>query len=215
MKGHIVFDCDGTLIDSAGPVRMALKQIYSEWLGQAVSDQEFFAEYDPDVNIMFEKVGADTLEKKKELHRRWTQLAQQYQGKYELFEGVKELFHFLEDQEFGLYVWTARGLKSTREILTKLGIARYLIDIKCPDNAPLKPNPQALNEMLLTNDKIEVVVIGDSYTDMLGAKHYGCRSIGANWSPESDAQILKEFGATQLAKKPIDCVEILSDWFNL
>lgn len=147
MKKHIVFDCDGTLVDTS------------------------------------------TL-------------------KYQLYPGIKELVTDLA-QDSVLYVWTARDRKSTLRILSELGIHQYFESICTVDDALPKPHVSGLLSLVGHADKNSVCVIGDTSNDILGAKGFGVKSIGAVWNHSASPAILREVEADFIASAPDLCLEWL------
>jgi len=55
------------------------------------------------------------------------------------------------------------------------------------------------------------VVIGDTSNDIMGAKHFGVKSIGAVWNQQASSFVLKETGADFVAKTPAECLPWIVD----
>lgn len=145
VKKHIVFDCDGTLVDTS--------------------------------NL-----------------------------KYNLYPGIKDLLMALANDST-LYVWTARDRRSTLRILEELGVLSLFEQICTVDDALPKPHVSGLIDMLHDTDKSLICVIGDTSNDIVGAKNFGVRSIGALWNRFANPVAMKESGATFFAKTPEECLE--------
>lgn len=127
---------------------------------------------------------------------------------YRLFPGIKELVEELAPGNM-LYVWTARDRSSTLRILEELGIKRYFEAFATATDAPLKPHPGGLLQLLGKTPKEEILVIGDSGQDMLGAKHFGVRAFGAVWNKGTNPELLKEFGADFIVSHPSECSKLI------
>jgi len=114
-----------------------------------------------------------------------------------LYPGIKDLVHFLADNNISMYVWTARSYASTKEILNKLGLASKFIDICGSNNAPGKPSPAGLEYLIPEVEAQNVIVIGDSLGDIIGGTKFGAHCIGASWGhgDETVAQMYAEYGA--------------------
>lgn len=148
MNKHIVFDCDGTLIDTSN-------------------------------------------------------------FRYQLFPGIKDLLLELK-KDCCLYVWTARDRASTIRILQEQGVLS-LFDALCTmDDALPKPHISGLVELVGTQPRSQICVIGDTSNDILGAKNFGTLSIGAGWNKQVRVEILKEVGASFIATDPALC----ADWIR-
>ena len=131
---------------------------------------------------------------------------------YQLFSGIKELVVDLNSLGVKCYVWTARNRYSTVEILKSLDMITLFEDISCSTDCEPKPSPQGLIEMLpLELPMNSVAVVGDSFTDMIGAKKVGALAIGALWNDKSTQaqQSLTDFGADYLCMNVEECNKLL------
>lgn len=213
-KGHIVFDCDGTLISSHEAVYEALAEVMTKVLGRSVSLEEIRQNFSPDLIAVAQSFGVDPLSDenlRESLVKNWEIAASKQKSPFRLFPGVKELLQKLLSEEYQLYVWTGRDRKSTLRILKELEVAQYFLEFRCMDDTAPKPLIDGLVEMVGEYDKSNIVVIGDSYTDIVGAKNFGCASIAACWAGEEIAEALGEFNPSSLAKAPQDCVKLIKN----
>jgi len=132
-----------------------------------------------------------------------------------LFPGIYELICELEQKGHEIYLWTARNRASTVEFLKTLGIIGKFSDICTSTDAQLKPVVDGLLNMLPENvDPNFVLVIGDSYTDMIGAKKIGATGIGVTWghSSSEQAQVLREFGADIILNEVNELKDYINQW---
>jgi phosphoglycolate phosphatase len=130
--------------------------------------------------------------------------------KYSLYPGIKELLLALSSESV-LYVWTARDRRSTLRILDELGISKFFEQISTCDDAIPKPHVSGLIDMLHDTNKSMICVIGDTSNDIIGAKNFNVKSIGAAWNPNAGAIILKESGADFIANAPEECLEWIKE----
>lgn len=132
-----------------------------------------------------------------------------------LYPGIKELIELIDSRGIAMYLWTARNRASTIEFLKTLGIIGKFQDICTSTDALPKPIIEGLLNMLPEDfDPQNTLVIGDSYTDMIGAKKIGAKSLGVCWA-HSDLEgekILKEFGADELFKTVEDLKKYIDKW---
>jgi phosphoglycolate phosphatase len=131
------------------------------------------------------------------------------QLKYSLYPGIKELLTELSENST-LYVWTARDRKSTLRILKELGVLHFFAGISTVDDALPKPHVSGLFELLGDTPRNTVCMIGDTSNDILGAKNYGIKSIGAVWNPASSPAVMKELNADFVTNEPTACLV----WIN-
>jgi phosphoglycolate phosphatase len=214
VKGHVVFDCDGTLVSSTQMVFDTVAKVLTEHLGKPVSSDEVKDNFDADIDLMYAKYGIKTDAEKHEIQKRWKDLARQYPHKYKLFPGVRELLEKLKEANYALYVWTARDKASTFDILKDQQIDHFFWDIRTGTCTSMKPNPQGLEELIGHLDPKTVFHIGDSYTDIMGAKAVRCLSIGVLWCDHVDEKSLKDQGADYFADDPANVLEIIEGYFS-
>lgn len=129
--------------------------------------------------------------------------------KYELYPGIKDLILSLS-ANYTLHVWTARDRRSTLRLLEELGILPFFEGICAVDDALPKPHISGLQELVHDAQKSMVCVIGDTSNDIIGAKNFGVKSIGALWNGSAGRLVLQESGCDFLASAPSECLE----WLN-
>jgi phosphoglycolate phosphatase-like HAD superfamily hydrolase len=175
---EIVFDLDGTLVDSHAQVLLSTQAFMAEYTGAALT----LAEVERREGGSFEKTFANYgISPISEEHVcRWGHFALAHE--YQTFPGVLELIEMVAKRGFTLHIWTARDALSTRHILTSLGLLPYFNGtIGCWNPRTPKPDPKGLAEIVRHAAPESVVVIGDSWTDRAGAEGYGAALIEAVW----------------------------------
>lgn len=128
--------------------------------------------------------------------------------KHKLFPGIKELVVELSHENL-LYVWTARDRASTLRILGDLGISSYFESISTSDDAYPKPHVAGIAQLVGSIDKKCICIIGDSSSDMLGAKNFGVMGIGAIWNHGASPQVLRDSGADFIVSHPSECSKLI------
>lgn len=123
------------------------------------------------------------------------------------FAGIVELLQKLKEQDYQLFVWTARDRLSLERYLIRENLMRYFDDVRTISEAAPKPSPEGLAQLLGKLPADQAVVIGDSWTDMQGAKIHGCFALGAVWNNISEPEVLEGFGADEIVHSPFDCFE--------
>lgn len=128
-------------------------------------------------------------------------------GKTELYPDMLTLLEKLKSSGFEIYLWTALSRSSSIRYLEQLKISSFFSSISTASDGFPKPDPRGLDDLLHGVEKNKVVVIGDSPSDMIGAKSFGVYAIGALWNGYSYEEDLLEAGAKIVLKKPLDCFE--------
>lgn len=210
MKRYFVFDCDGTLISSHHNLLNQVREHFMsfgmsfnlEQLGQAMH-------LNPRQWCLNLRVDPDLHEKA--LSHIWVSLNSNRLAKYSLFSGLKSILLKLRRSKHGVYVWTGRARASTIEILNHLDIMSIFEDLRCAGDGMNKPAPQGMIEMLGNFNKNEIVLIGDSVNDALGAQNFGCEFWGVTWAMTSTVAELKEAGATHVFESTEEFLQFLEE----
>ena len=203
----IIFDCDGTLVDS--------QHLIAEAMRLAFVDADLIS---PDRASIIRTVGLSVpealaclapeqhLEMREELARSYRQwylnLRQQPQMQEPMFQGAASLLFDLAAKD-GVTVGVATG-KSLRGVMRMIdhnNLNGIFATIQTADNAPSKPNPaMLLQAMEETGASPETtIMIGDTSYDMIMAACANVDGIGVSWGYHTIAE-LKKAGAQKIVR---------------
>jgi phosphoglycolate phosphatase len=131
-----------------------------------------------------------------------------------LFPGMLDFLNELTEHGVKLYVWTARGRRSTVEILDFFDITEMFSDLSCGPEALSKPSPEGIRNMLGDVDPQSVAVIGDSIGDLVGGAEFGALCIGAMWghTNTSASKVMLENGADFVCRDVNECRKIIKEY---
>ena len=179
----ILFDLDGTLTDSGeGIINCAALAL--RHFNLPVPDRETMRVFvGPPLHESFIKFGvpADQAEEAIRIYRsRYIPI-----GKFENtpYPGIAELLQKLKVQCHRLYVATSKPEQMSIEILEHFDLAKYFTRI-CGASLDLSRNSKdAVIAYLLRQAETdgEIVMVGDTAYDVLGAKMHGIPTIGVSW----------------------------------
>ncbi len=183
-KELIIFDMDGTLVNSSITIANAINYVRKQ-LGFAPMDPETILAHvnDPSINpaqffYHAPKFAHD--------HERW--FSEYYTRNHDkelvLYKGIRELLIDLKEAGFKLAVATNAYRKSTIESLTHLGIYVLFDAIACYDDVYKgKPYPDMLLKLLdeLHVAKERALFIGDGPRDEQAAKRAGIDYLMVDW----------------------------------
>lgn len=165
MYKHIVFDIDGTLIDTEFAVLHSLQDILKDVLGQKfpLKDLEFTLGITGENALKQLKV--TDIQKTLEL---WNEKLELYKDKVVVFEGIKDLLQTLTQREYQLGIVTSKTRNEYKVEVTPFELDKYFDIIICADDTSNhKPNPEPLLKYLELSqvDLKEIIYIGDSVYD--------------------------------------------------
>ena len=209
-KGHIVFDLDGTLVFSHKQVLLASKIVLNKWLGYDVSEKDFKGGFHKNPVKFYKNFDIDVsvAKNRRKIEAFWEEASLEVGLEVPLFPDIKELLDKLKEEGFSIYIWTARDKLCTHRILKNLEIFDFFEGISCGDETAHKPNAEGLEVLVGQYPKEDVFVIGDSETDIQGAKAFGCNALAALWCPNAEEASLESAGADFLVTKPLECLDI-------
>jgi len=206
----IVFDWDGTLMDSAAAIVLAIQNA-SRDLGVAPPTEEAARHV----------IGLGLLEALQylapEMPASWyPKMAERYRYHYFssnhdilLFAGVEKLLEDLRAAGFTLAVATGKTRAGLESALDHFALRDYFAATRTAGECPSKPDPAMLLELLeeLSVTPERALMIGDTTHDLQMAVNAGCAGVGVTYGAHPKAALM--------AMQSIFCadsVQELSDW---
>lgn len=196
----ILFDWDGTLVDSLGAFQHANAAVMAAF-GLPWDEAIYRRHYVPDWRLMYLNLGVprDRLDEANELWHTTFAGAEDVIA----FEGAAGALARLDAAGCGLGIVTAGDRMIVEPQLARTGLGALLpvrvfgddLAVHKPDPAPLR---RALELLGLADAADEVAYVGDAPTDMRMARAVGVRAIGIA-SVVGDPGELREAGADEVA----------------
>ncbi len=183
----IVFDLDGTLIDSAQDLAISMN---------ATRNHLGMDPLDPKLIYSFLGNGAAMLVRRAlgpEASEDLNQQALSFFLKYyrahalehtRLYPGVRQLVEELAEQGHTQAVLTNKPVKISRDLVTALGLCQHFSQIYGGDSFPAKkPDPMGLLALMkeMRMEPGETMMVGDSGVDIQTARHAAVKACGVAW----------------------------------
>lgn len=208
----VVFDWDGTLLDSTAAIVRAI-QAASEEVGAKKPTDEV-ARY---------VIGMGLREALKHAvpdldEARYDSLVHAYRKHYLsgdhklcLFSGVEELLKQLRAENRWVAVATGKSRVGLDRALSHSGLGQYFDTTRTADETQGKPHPQMLEEIMgqFAADPSRTLMIGDTTHDLLMAQNAGAIGLGITHGAHSVAA-LKDCSPIGL----VDSIYDLTNWIN-
>ena len=218
--GLVVFDCDGTLVDSQHMILRAMEVAFAAHnltppplervrrvvglsLAQAVA--ELAGE---------QEVADDTV----------SRLVEDYKGAFHdlriddghsqepLFPGIREALENLSAAGHPMGVATGKSSRGLGKVLELHDIAHHFVTVQTADNHPSKPHP-AMLEAAIAEAGAEAdatILVGDTSYDMLMAVSAGAGALGVSWGYHPPEE-LSETGASHIANSAGEIPALVSE----
>ena len=209
----ILFDLDGTLIDTAPDMIHALKSVLdNNYTNTQISD-ETLRKYVSDgsiglINLVFPNKNNEEIQC----------LQSQFLDIYEknlsnesrIFPHIDDLLVFLKDNHFMWGIVTNKPTRMTLQLLNCLGI--YCPFVVCGDTLrERKPSPKPLliASKLMNIDPINIVYVGDAKRDIDAGRLANMKTISADYGYIKDGDDPKSWNADICVKSPLILKKII------
>jgi phosphoglycolate phosphatase len=189
----VVFDLDGTLIDSARDLAISMNATRENFDMPALDPRLIYSFVGNGAAMLVRRaLGPDADE---DLNQRALAFFLEFYREHalentRLYAGVQEALEQLAAEGHRMAVLTNKPVKISRDIIAALGMAGHFKEVYGGDSFPTKkPDPQGLLALLketgtLTSD---AWMVGDSGVDIQTARNAGVRSCGVTWGFQPDA----------------------------
>ena len=207
----IIFDCDGTLIDSGHNIVTAMCEAWRS------------CDLEPPPAISIRRIVGLKLEEAiqklmpRDCEVEVNRLVQAYIDSFSrfrdepeytepLYPGIRDCLNDLVSLGFSLGIATGKSRRGLLRTLERHNLSELFCVLKTADDGPGKPNPDILLDAI---DEVQTIaektaMIGDTIYDMIMAKEALVTAIGVSWGYHDTGE-LKEAGARIIAK---DCAEL-------
>ena len=210
MKKTVLFDLDGTLTDSGEGIINCAALALRHFGLPVPSREEMRVFVGPPLYETFQKFGvpADKTDEAIRVYRsRYIPT-----GMFENtpYPGVKALLEALKSEGYTLYVATSKPEDMSVTLLEKFGLAPYFDRICGASTDTSRSTKDAVIAYLLAQSgaKEDMVMVGDTKYDVLGAKAHGIPTIGVSWGYGS-AEEMMEAGAVAIADTTQQLLELI------
>jgi phosphoglycolate phosphatase len=197
LRDTVVFDLDGTLVDSLPDILASLAHAFAARAlpvpslaalraGVGLPLEAIFARYAPPSEVAL--------------------LAAAYREHYPRhftvssrpFPGAREVLAELRSRGFGLVVATTKRTAMAERFVAAMGLAEALDHVQGTDGFPHKPAPDVIHRALEAVGGRGTWMVGDTVHDVGAGKAAGLRTYALTWGTHSEAT-LREAGPDRIA----------------
>lgn len=207
-KTLIIFDWDGTLMDSIGLIVESM-HVAGEAHGFQTTDKEV-----QDIIGLSLMNGIEILypqandAQKLAIQQSYAEYYIPNSHRTPFFTPIEDMLQSLRHQGKSLAVATGKKRKGLDRVLDASNSHHYFVMTRCADEAGSKPDPQMLTDILNDTQQpiANAVFIGDSIYDIQMATQLGMTSIAVNYGTASSAEL-----AAQQPTYQVDTPQALVD----
>lgn len=212
-KKTIIFDLDGTLLDSIEDIAISMNKVLKELNLpiHKIEDYKYFVGSGVDV-LVENALKESSQDMKKEVSARFKkEYDQKLHENTKPYEGIYELLDELKKLDYNLAVLSNKPHDFTVQYVDYLFKDYGFKEVHGQKvEVPRKPDPiGAINIAKALNIPCEeIFFVGDTLVDMKTAKSAGMKAIGVLWGFRDEKE-LNENGADFIVKHPLDILEIV------
>ena len=214
MKKTVIFDLDGTLLDSIEDIASSMNKVLEslQLPTHKIEDYKHFVGGGVDI-LVENALNNQSKEIKDEVIKRFKI---EYDGKLHSktlpYDGIYELLDELKKLDINLAVLSNKPHEFTVSYVNHFFKNYNFKEIHGQKkDVPKKPDPKAALDIVKCLDSSceNTYFIGDTKIDMQTAKSANMTAIGVLWGFRDEDELL-EHGATFVVKHPLDILEILN-----
>jgi phosphoglycolate phosphatase len=201
----LVFDWDGTLMDSEAQIVSCLRAAVRDLSLEPMDDETL-----RNVIGLGLREAVDALVPGREENFYQVFIAHYRNhwfnsGGSRLFEGVREMLYAFRRRQLLLGVATGKSRRGLNRVLGETGLASCFHATRCADEAPSKPHPQMLLDLMdqLDVTPAQTVMVGDTEYDMEMAGNAGAAKIAVTTGVHSEQRLRRH--------APLVCLRRISD----
>ncbi len=206
----VIFDCDGTLVDSADEISANMQAVFAQldihWPGAATTRQCIGLSLPQTMQRLYPQ-GSKTLHlQMTEAYRNsFYNSAEKPDRKLVFFDGALEILERLRQQDnILLAIATGKSQRGVTRMLENAKIPRSaFVSVQTADDAPSKPHPAMVVQAMAEAGGLagkDTVMIGDASYDIEMARAAGAFAVGVEWGYHS-TDVLWRSGAHKIMSK--------------
>ena len=189
----VVFDWDGTLMDSEAQIVSCLHAAISDLSLEAMDDEtvknviglglrEAIDTLVPGQDAAFHEVFVE------HYRRHWFS-----SDASQLFDGVRDMLELCRQHRLQLGVATGKARRGLERVLGETGLAGMFDATRCADEAPSKPHPQMLIDVMQLLDvrPEQTIMVGDTEYDMEMATNAGVGKVAVTCGVHSEERLAR------------------------
>jgi phosphoglycolate phosphatase len=192
---NIIFDVDGTLLDSKRDIAGAQLWVLRQLGVDGYRPEDLYSYIGKTLHETF------SLILPAELHHRIPEAAAMYRDYYRpraldtttLFPDVRDTLAALKQRTIRLGVATTKSSLTTKRLLEHFRIAEYFLQIQGTDEMPYKPDPYIVTKILDDQqwNQSETLMVGDTDKDIETGRNAGIFTCGVTYGSMNRTELEK------------------------
>ena len=217
----VIFDCDGTLVDSQYMILAAMHATFADAGLEAITDDQVRSVVGLSLFEAVEYLLPGTEHKKLlDVEERYKRIfydlkVKQAAGPDPLYKGTREALQALDKAGYLLGVATGNSKRGLDRVLAEHDLVDMFVTLQTADGHPSKPHPSMIHTAAAEAgaEVDDTVMIGDTSYDITMSVRAGSHALGVNWGYHSVAD-LRRAGARHVASEFDEIPVLVSSWLG-
>jgi phosphoglycolate phosphatase len=210
----IIFDLDGTLLDTLQDIAFSMNAALARFGGQPLPMDDYRVHVGQGLDVLAWRVLPEAKRDDETVRQCVAAMRAVYADRWahstRPYEGIVAMLDALGKRSLPMAVFSNKAHDFTVRIVTHFFGARTFRAVLGGGKFPFKPDPAGALHIAGTLGirPIDILYVGDSDIDMKTAANAGMHAIGVTWGFRS-RQELRESGARDLIEKPGELVDLV------
>lgn len=205
----IIFDFDGTLMDTNEIIRLSLNELSLKYKGKPLSQRDLLTVWGQPLEKQMAGIGGGDVNEMIEFYRDFYN--RHRDGLTRIFNGVEDMLRSLSSEGVSMGIVSSKGTGGIRHGLEKFNLSKYFsVVLSKYDVQRHKPDPEGLVKAmaLLGSSSSDTLYVGDSLHDLQAAKNAGLPFVLVAWSA-ADLESLKALHPNYVIETPAELLDIV------
>jgi len=208
---NVIFDFDGTLVDSDFVIESVNKYLMKKYKINNVDARDFRAINTLSMKQRFKKLGIPLYKLPLMIHEA-IRAYSNFISEIKLIEGIQELLESLEEKRVNLYILSSNSSKNIKKFLKKNKI-NFFSEIYSTSNTIEKDKTLARLIRRRRLSKDSVLYVGDQMEDIISCKKIQVRIAAVSWGCDP-ADLLMRSKPDFMCHKPADLYNLVTGEIN-
>ncbi len=215
MKKLVIFDLDGTLLNTIGDLAAACDEVLKKNNLPTYSLDEYKTFVGSGMMRLVERVIPEQQRTEEMVTRLRSEFLEYYYASIDthtkIYDGIEPLLHDLQFRDIELGVASNKFQDGTQKLVKSFfPKIKFTAVLGQRPRVPLKPNPQILRDIMQISAYApdDIIYVGDSGIDIGTGAAAGIDTVGVTWGFRSREE-LEEAGAKMIIDNPRDLLKLI------
>lgn len=180
----VLFDLDGTLLNTNNLIIESFKHTFRTKFQKEIAEIDVYKHFGEPLRTTFFKYDPERVEELLTCYREHNLC--HHDQLVEAFPNAVEVVKELSQRKIKMAIVTSKMKMTAEKGLKLFGLDKYIpYCVALEDTIKHKPDPEPINkalDLLGEGKRDQILMVGDSYYDIMAAKSAGVGSVGVKWS---------------------------------